>query len=111
MEAVSVVVVLQPTLTNPKSAAPFGADLSLRIGKNVTKTERNLWRDALQYRSDMAELYHRHGSKMFIISEKDYNRWLKIMKKYPAVLKELRKVDSDMTPLVITPNAKSRRRH
>lgn len=60
---------------------------------------------------DLAELYKRHGKEMYVISAKDYERWFKILKKYPLALKELRKVDTIMTPMVITPpNAKLRRR-
>lgn len=52
---------------------------------------------------DYAELYKRHGKNLLVMSEKDYERWFKILKKHPLALKELRKVDTYMTPIVITP--------
>ena len=57
---------------------------------------------------NLEELYNRHGRKMFIISAKDYNRWNRILKKYPKVRKELKKIDAWMTPLEITPPWKRR---
>ena len=78
----------------------------------MTKTERNLWRDALSYRFDIAELFRRHGKELVIFSQRDYDRMLKKLKKYPEVLKAFQKLNIDMTPMVITPpNGKLRRRN
>lgn len=82
----------------------------------MTKSERKKMMAKIEHdlnaRIDLAELYKRHGKEMYVISAKDYERWFKILKKYPPALKELRKVDTIMTPMVITPpDAKLRRRH
>lgn len=73
----------------------------------MTKTERKRLMRKIERQIgasiDLAELYKRHGKEMYVISATDYEKWFKILKKHPLALKELRKVDTIMTPMVITP--------
>lgn len=60
---------------------------------------------------ELLELYERHGKNLLVMSEKDYKRWYRILKKHPKALADLRKIDTYMTPIVLTPpNDKLRRR-
>ena len=43
----------------------------------------------------------RHGGKLNVFSDKDWNRIKRVVKKYPNVLKELKALKVIMTPLVI----------
>ena len=47
------------------------------------------------------ELVIRHGGRLNVFSDKDWNRIKRVVKKYPNVLKELKALKVIMTPLVI----------